>query len=93
MPIKSQPVGVSSKIKNPDLTIEQCRKLFKAEEYGYTDEELMQMQVFLFKLARTYHDLFATKLRYQRKVVPLNSQTYDPEESDHLRPGKYRRTG
>ncbi len=91
--MKNQSVGVSSKIKNPDLTIEQCRKLFKAEEYGYTDEELMQMQHFLFKLAKTYHDLFVTKLRHKLKVVPLNSQTYDPEESNHLRSGEYRRAG
>lgn len=92
--MKNQPVGVnSSNNSRPDLTIEQRRKLFKAEEYGYTDEELMQMQDFLFKLAKTYHDLFVTKLRHQLKVVPLNSQSYDPEESNHLRAGEYRRAG
>ena len=72
---------VNLKRKQPnDLSIEECRKMFKASEYGYTDEELIQMKDFLFKIAKIYYELYMTKLKHQSKIITLNNQPYDAEE-------------
>jgi hypothetical protein len=52
-----------------DLSIEECRKMFKAGEYEYTDEELIQIRVFLFKLAKIYYELYMTKLKHKSKII------------------------
>lgn len=73
------------------LTVEQCRKLFKTEEYTYSDEELILMRNFLFKLSKIYYELYMTSLRHKAKVVPLNKTTNGTEKSNHIRPGEHRR--
>ncbi len=73
------------------LSIEQCRKMFKAEEYGYTDEELIQMKDFLFKLAKIYYKFYITTLKDKAKVIPLNHLPYGTEESNSLCTGQHRR--
>lgn len=72
-------------------TLEECRKMFKVEEYGYTDEELIQMRDFLFKLAKIFYEFYTTTLRHRAKVISLYNLTYDTEKSNHLRPSKHRR--
>lgn len=44
-------------------TVEECCLIFKAEEYGYTDEELIQMHDFLFKLSKIFYESYTTTLR------------------------------
>ena len=90
--MKAKVANLKTKQKTPaELSIEDCRKMFRAEEYGYTDEELMQMRDFLFKLAKTYYELYMTTLRNKAQVIPLNSQPYDTKESHSLCSGKHRR--
>jgi hypothetical protein len=85
-------INQKTKRKAPnDLSIEECRKLFRASEYGYTDEELIQMKDFLFKIAKIYYELYMTKLKHQTKIIKLNSQPYDTEESHTLCKSKHRR--
>ena len=77
-------------LQSSQLTIEQCRAIFKAEEHGYTDEELIQMRDFLFKLAKTFYQSYTSALRNRAKVITIN-QPYDTETSHHLCTGKHRR--
>ena len=92
--MKARIVNLRQKAKAPnDLSIEECRQMFKAREYGYTDEELIQMKDFLFKLAKMYYELYMTKLKHQAKIIPLNNQPYDTEESDTLCKSEHRRAG
>ncbi|RYZ28194.1 MAG: hypothetical protein EOO10_10340 [Chitinophagaceae bacterium] len=77
-------------LQSSQLTIEQCRKLFKAEEYGYTDDELIQLRDFLSKLAKIFYESCTTTLRNRAKVITIN-QPYDTEKSHHLCTGKHRR--
>lgn len=85
--IKLKPRDLS---KNP-LSIEECRILFKAEEYGYTDEELIQMRDFLFKLAKIYYEFYITNLQHRAKVISINDRPYGKETSNHLCKSKHRR--
>lgn len=90
--MKARIVTLRTKAKAPnDLSIEECRQMFKASEYGYTDEELIQMKDFLFKLAKMYYELYMTKLKHQSKIIPLNNQPYDTEESHTLCKSEHRR--
>lgn len=73
------------------LTLEQCRKMFKADKLGYTDEELIQMRDFLFKVAKFFYEFYMTTLRHRAKVISINNQPYGTEESNYLRQGEYRR--
>jgi hypothetical protein len=61
-------IKINRKAPN-DLSIEVCRKMFKAKEYEYTDEELLQMKDFLFKLAKIYYELYMTKLKHQSRII------------------------
>ncbi|GAA4339571.1 hypothetical protein [Flaviaesturariibacter amylovorans] len=72
-------------------SVEQCRKLFKAKEYDYTDEELLQLRDFLYKLTRIYYEFYMQDFRHRVPVVNLNNATHGTEESHSLRPRKYRR--
>jgi hypothetical protein len=90
--MKAKVVSLKTKGKAPnDLSIEECRKMFKASEYGYTDDELIQMKDFLFKLAKMYYELYTTKLKHQPKTISLNNEPYDTEESHTLCKSEYRR--
>lgn len=76
--------------QSSQLTSEQCRVIFRAEEHEYTDEELIQMRDFLFKLAKTFYESYTTTLRNQAKIISIN-QPYDTEKSHYLCTGKHRR--
>ncbi|MBD0366413.1 MAG: hypothetical protein ICV53_09960 [Flavisolibacter sp.] len=73
------------------LSIEQCRKMFKAEEYGYTDEELIQMKDFLFKLAKIYYKFYITTLKDKANVIPLYHLPYGTVVCISLCTGQHRR--
>jgi|GEM_PF-2835742 len=81
----------SRDLSNSPLSVEECRKLFKAEEYEYTVEELKQMRDFLFKLAKIYYDFYMITLRHQAKVISINNRPYGTEKSNHLCKSKHRR--
>jgi hypothetical protein len=83
-------------LKSNDLheslpSLELCRKLFKAKEYDYNDEELLQLRDFLFKLARIYYEFYMQDFRHRAPVVNLNNTNHGTEESHPLHPRKYRR--
>lgn len=73
------------------LTLEQCKQMFKAEEHGYSDEEVIQMRDFLFKLAKIYCEFYRTTGKQSAKVIPLNNQPYGTEKSHHICKSKHRR--
>ena len=85
--VKLQPRDLSN---NP-ISLEECRRLFKAEEYGYTDEELIQMRDFLFKLSKIYYGFYITTLQHRAKVISINDRPYGTETSNHLCKSKHRR--
>ena len=90
--MKARIVNLRTKVKAPnDLSIEESRQMFQANDYGYTDEELIQMKDFLFKLAKMYYELYTTKLKHQSKIILLNNQPYDTEESHTLCKSEHRR--
>lgn len=78
-------------VSNQPLSLEECRKLFKSEAYGYTDDELIQMRDFLFKLAKIYYEFYMTTLRHRAKIISIDKQVYDTEKSHHLCSGEHRR--
>ena len=73
------------------VTVEQCRQLFKAAEHGYSDEELILMRDFLFKLAKIYYEFYRTTWMQKAKVISLTNQPYGTEKSHHICAGKHRR--
>lgn len=78
-------------LSNNPISLEECRKLFKVDEYGYTDEELFKMRDFLFKLAKIYYGFYITTLQHRAKIISINNQPYGTEESNHLCTSKHRR--
>ena len=74
-----------------DLSIEDYRKLFQAEAHGYSDEELIQMRDFLYKLAKIYCEFYRTTGKQSAKVISLNNQPYGTEKSHYLCKSKHRR--
>ncbi len=91
--MKAKVVSISKPkdLNSDQLTLKQCRVMFKAEENEYTNEELIQMRDFLFKLAKIFYQSYTTTLKEQAKIISINQQPYDTEKSNHLCTGKHRR--
>lgn len=84
-------INNSKELPSEQLTLEQSKKMLKAAEYGYSDEEVIQMSDFLFKLAKIYYEFYRTTGKQSAKVVSLNNQSYGTEKSHHLCKSKHRR--
>lgn len=84
-------------ITRPMIPLEQCRAIMNRGGLVYTDEELIIMRVFMYRLAEimtAYYDRKKAKEEKEGKVITLN-KNYDNDEttSISLCPGEYGRTG
>ena len=84
-------INKSKDLPSEQLTLEQCQQMFKAEAHGYSDEELIQMKDFLFKLAKIYYEFYRATGKQSAKVISLNNQPYGTEKSHHICKSKHRR--
>lgn len=91
--MKAKVISISNPndLYSDQLTLEQCRVMFKAEECGYSDKELIQMRDFLFKLSKIFYESYLITLKNRAKVISINKQSYGTEKSNHLCTGKHRR--
>ena len=74
-----------------ELSLEDCKRKFDLEGYGYSDEEIQQLSSFLFGLVKMYHSFYQIKDKPQAKVIALNQPNHDSEESHSLCARQYRR--
>jgi len=71
------------------IPLEKCRKVLKAKENGYTDEEVFQIRDMLYALADIdYHDYLENKNK--AIVIDLNN-LQDETQSHSLHSSKHRR--
>ena len=71
------------------IPLEKCRKVLKAKENGYTDEEVFQIRDMLYALADIdYQDYLENKTK--AIVIDLNN-VEDETQSHSLHPGINRR--
>jgi hypothetical protein len=76
------------------LDLETCRKILNAEDKKYSDEEVIRIRDYLYKLAEIECRFFKEwQANYVDNVIPIKQAPHETEESIPLHQGKYRRTG
>ncbi|MEP7374740.1 MAG: hypothetical protein ABI675_15195 [Chitinophagaceae bacterium] len=84
-------------LTRPMIPLEQCRSIMNQGGLVYTDEELIIMRAFMYRLAEittAHYDRKKAAEENESKVITLN-KNYDHDEttSISLCPGEYGRTG
>lgn len=76
------------------LDLETCRKILNAGDQQFSDEEVIRIRDYLYKLAEIECRFFKEwQENYTDNVIPIKQTTHETEESHTLHPGEYRRTG
>ena len=73
----------------------KCRKLIKADENGFTDEQVLEIRDFIHCLAKMYYDYYmrCKKGVHKSRVINFKTANNNEEKSNSLREGEYGRTG
>lgn len=76
------------------VSIEQCREVMKANGIEYTDEELLLVREFLYRLADISGSHYQRRKEQElkAKIIKLNNED-NGQTSIPLYPCEYRRTG
>lgn len=85
-------------ITRPMIPLDQCRAIMNRRGLVYTDDELITMRNFMYRLAEimtAYYDRKkSAEEEKEGKVFTLNKNyDHDKTTSVSLYPGEYRRTG
>ncbi len=76
------------------LDLATCKEILNANGNNYTDEEILRIRDYLYQLAEIQYRHFKQwQAEQSDNVIPINRNTDETEESIHLYPGEYRRTG
>ncbi len=80
--------------KEEKLSVAACKKILNENGNNYTDEEVLKIRDYLYKLAEIQCRHFKDwQEKQESKIVHLNSNHYETTKSYPLYQGKYRRTG
>jgi len=76
------------------LDLETCRKILNAVDKKYSDEEVIRIRDYLYKLADIECRFFKEwQESYIDNIIPIKQPQHETEESIPLHQGKYRRAG
>jgi hypothetical protein len=76
------------------LDLETCRKILNAGDKKFSDEEVIRIRDYLYKLAEIECRFFKEwQENYTDNVIPIKQPNHETEESHTLHQGEYRRTG
>jgi hypothetical protein len=79
-------------IKNEKLDLETCRKILNAGNRKHSDEEVLRIRDYLYRLA-TIECWFYDQWINEQTETPIINLQDETEKSTPIHPGKYRRTG
>ena len=79
-------------VKNEKLDLETCRKILNAGDKKYSDEEIIRMRDYLYRLAAIECRFYDQWINEQTETPIINLQD-ETEKSIPLHQGKYRRAG
>lgn len=73
--------------------LNECRKLIKADEENFTDEQVLAIRDFLHCLAKMYYDYYMRCKNgvHKSRVITFESYNSNEKESHSLCSGEYRR--
>lgn len=89
--MKATVIPVNS-VKNEKLDLEPCRKILNAGDRKYSDEEIIRVRYYLYRLAAIECRFYDQWMNEQTETPIINLQD-ETEKSIPLHKGKYRRTG
>jgi len=82
-------------IKDPytdRISLAECKKILNADEYGYTDKEVLIIRDFLYSLAVVDYNYHEQKAKQKTKIIKLNIIDNDNTKKSHsLLQSEYRR--
>ena len=88
--MKTNQVAIENEEK---LSLAFCKKILNENGNDYTDEQVLRIRDYLYKLAEIECRYFKQwKSEQESKIVPIN-RDYETTESYPLHSGEYRRTG
>jgi hypothetical protein len=71
-----------------------CKKILNAEEYGYSDKDVLIIRDFLYSLAVVDFSYHERKANRETKIIEFNPVTNDNAKKSYpLLPSKHRRAG
>jgi hypothetical protein len=89
--MKANLIPVNS-VKNEKLDLETCRKILNAGDRKYSDEEIIRITDYLYRLAAIECRFYDQWLNEQTETPIINLQD-ETKKSIPLHQSKYRRTG
>jgi hypothetical protein len=84
LPAKGGDDGIEGK-----LPLAKCKELLSTSAAKYTDEQILEMRDWFYKLAAITHDEYIEKAGQTTKIIPINEQSNGTgnEERNYLRAG------
>ena len=79
-------------VSNEELDLETCRKVVNAGDRKYSDEEVLRIRDYLYRLAAIECSFYYQWINEQTETPIINLQD-ETEKSIPLHQGKYRRAG
>lgn len=88
-------VPLKSKDKHTGrISLETCKRVLKAEDNHYSDEEVLMIRDFIYSMASIDYNYFYPEMKTKSTVISLNNTDHDHQTESHtLYPGKHGRTG
>jgi hypothetical protein len=73
----------------------KCRKMIKADEQGFSDEQVLEIRDFIHCLAKMYYDYYmrCKKGQYKSRIIDFKTGNNNEDKSNSLCEGEYGRTG
>jgi hypothetical protein len=73
----------------------KCRKMIKADEQGFSDEQVLEIRDFIHCLAKMYYDYYmrCKKGQHKSRIIDFKTGNNNEDKSNSLCKGEYGRTG
>ena len=78
-------------VNRPMLSLELSRKILNKNGIEYTDEEILTIREFMYRVAEITTKHYQRVKEANSKVIPIIQTNQDETKSIPLRSGKYRR--
>lgn len=84
-------ISIKKKRNGQELSLEQCKKFLNKDQKQYTDDEVIAIRDYMTILVRIYYDFYQRTFKQQLRIVHLNKNNNDTQESNTLCEGEHRR--
>ena len=92
--LKTGKVSNDDPLARPMIPLEKCKAIMNRGGLTYTDEELLAIRDFMYRLAEIMTTYYERVQEKRAKIISINKDNNnDKTESIPLRSGEYGRTG